>query len=63
MRGPNQEIRFWDQSQTQKNYVMGPIPQIISVVIPEQHFLSAGIESQNQKLLPLGSDAKFLLNF
>ena len=44
-------MKFWDQS------VVGPIPQISSVVIPKQHFLSAGIESQNQKLLPLGSDA------
>ena len=42
-----------------KNHVVGPIPQITSVVIPEQHFLSAGIEYQNQKVLPLGSDAKF----
>ena len=37
---------------------MGPIPQITSVVIPEQHFLSSGIGSQNQKLLSLGSDGK-----
>ena len=41
------------------NQGLGSIPQITSVMIPEQHFLSAGIESQNQKLLPLGSDAKF----
>ena len=41
------------------NHVVRPIPQITSVMIQEQHFLSAGIESQNQKLFPLGSDAKF----
>ena len=29
---------------------MGPILHITSIVIPEQHFLSAGIESQSQKL-------------
>ena len=37
-----------------KNHVVGPIPQINRAVIPEQHFLSAGIESQNQELLSLG---------
>ena len=53
------KMRFQDHPRVQKNHVMGPIPQITSVLIPEQNFLSARIESQNQKLLPLGSDAKF----
>ena len=30
-----------------KNHVVGPIPQITCVVIPEQHFRSARIESEN----------------
>ena len=46
--------------ESKKNHVEGPIPQINSVVIPEQHFLSSGIGSQTQKLLSLGSDTKFL---
>ena len=65
MRGPDKglgpipasKMRFWDKSQSQKIYFVGPIPQITSVAIPEQHFLSAGIEYQNLKLLALGSDA------
>ena len=37
--GPIKKMRFWNRSQSPKNHVVGPIPQIISVVIPEQHFL------------------------
>ena len=48
-------MRFWDWSQSPKICVVVPIPQITSFVIPEQHFLSSGIWSQNQKLLSLGS--------
>ena len=66
LRSPNQganpsiKIGSWEWwSQSPKNHVLGPIPQITCVMIPEQHFLSAGIEPQNQKLFPLGSDAKF----
>ena len=50
-----EKMGFWES----KNHVLRPIPQITSIMIPEEHFPSAGIESQNQKLLPLGSDAKF----
>ena len=39
-----------DPSFCPKNTVMGPFSQNTSVIIPEQHFLSAGIESQKQKL-------------
>ena len=55
MRGPNQglepipKMRFWDKSQSPKNHIMGRIPQNTSVVNPEQHLLSARIESQKQK--------------
>ena len=58
-----EKMGFWELSQSQKNHAVGPIPQITCVVIPEQHFLCSGIGSQNQKLLPLGSDAKFKPNF
>ena len=64
IRGPDQGInpsvkkmRLWDQSNSTKAHVVGPILQITIIVIPEQHFLSALIESQ--KLLSLGSDAEF----
>ena len=39
-------IKVWDQYQRRKNEFLGPIPQITSVVIPEQHFLSFGIEPE-----------------
>ena len=62
IRGPNQgldqsqrqKMRFWDQSKSQKIMFLEQIPQIASVVIPEENFLSYGIGSQNQKLLSLG---------
>ena len=50
----HKKMRLWDQSQSLEDHLVGPIPHITSVVIPEQHFLSAGIESQNQELLSLG---------
>ena len=41
IRGPNQGLGPITMSKKggPKNHVVGPIPQIISVVIPEQHFL------------------------
>ena len=56
---PASKTMFWDKSQSPKNHVVGSIPQITRVVIPEQHFLIALNEPLNQKLLPLGLDAKF----
>ena len=61
IRGPNQGLGPIPASknevlgpiQESKNHVLGPIPQITSFIIPKQHNLSTGIESQNQKLLSL----------
>ena len=44
IRGPNEGLGpFPASKKCGKNHVVGPIPQITSVAIPEQHFLSSGI--------------------
>ena len=46
-------MRFLDQYQSPKNHVLGPIPQITSGVIPEQHILSSSSSRELMGLQPM----------
>ena len=68
IRGPDQGLgpitasKKWGSGtnpRVKEIMLLDQFPLLTSVVIPEQHFLSSGIGSQNLKLSWMGSDAKF----